>query len=40
VLKLTDSVFGRIGPELRASLITGWQTIVGEAFVRFAEDGQ
>jgi DNA-binding transcriptional ArsR family regulator len=40
VLKLTDSVFGRIGPELRASLITGWQAIVGEAFVRFAEDGQ
>jgi hypothetical protein len=33
VLKLTDSVFGRIGPNLRASLAEGWQAIVGEGLV-------
>ena len=33
VLKLTDSVFGRIGPNLRASLGEGWQAIVGEGLV-------
>ena len=37
VLKLTDSVFGRIGPNLRASLASGWQAIVGEGLVGFAE---
>jgi hypothetical protein len=38
VLKLTDSVFGRIGPELRASLTSGWQAIVGEGLVAFAAE--
>jgi len=33
VLKLTDSVFGRIGPGLRASLTEGWQAIVGTGLV-------
>jgi DNA-binding transcriptional ArsR family regulator len=33
VLKLTDSVFGRIGPNLRTSLSEGWQAIVGEGLV-------
>jgi len=33
ILKLTDSVFGRIGPNLRASLGEGWQAIVGEGLV-------
>lgn len=33
MLKLTDSVFGRIGPEMRASLNSGWQAIVGEGLV-------
>lgn len=28
-LRLTDSVFGRIGPDLRASLTSGWEAIVG-----------
>ena len=37
LLKLTDSVFGRIGPNLRASLTSGWQAIVGEGLVGFAE---
>jgi hypothetical protein len=30
MLKLTDSVFGRIGPELKNSLSSGWQSIIGE----------
>ncbi|MEA3045064.1 MAG: hypothetical protein QOH47_2902 [Sphingomonadales bacterium] len=34
LLKLTDSVFGRIGPALHASLGEGWQAIVGEGLVR------
>lgn len=33
ILKLTDSVFGRIGPNLRASLSEGWQAIVGNGLV-------
>jgi DNA-binding transcriptional ArsR family regulator len=36
VLKLTDSVFGRIGPNLRASLTSGWQAILGEGLVAYA----
>ena len=38
VLKLTDSVFGRIGPDLRASLSSGWQSIIGEGLVRFVAE--
>jgi len=38
ILKLTDSVFGRIGPGLRASLTSGWQAIVGEGLVAFASE--
>lgn len=30
VLRLTDAVFGRVGPGLAASLTEGWQAIVGE----------
>ena len=37
VLKLTDSLHGRIGPDLRASLTEGWQAIVGEGLIRFVE---
>ena len=37
ILKLTNSVFGRIGPELRASLTEGWQAIVGEGLVAHLE---
>jgi DNA-binding transcriptional ArsR family regulator len=37
VLKLTDSVYGRIGPGLRASLAAGWQAILGEGLVAHAE---
>ena len=36
-LKLTDSVFGRVGPDMRASLTDGWQSIVGEGLVRDIE---
>jgi hypothetical protein len=34
VLKLTDSVFGRIGSNMRVSLNSGWQAIVGEGLVK------
>ena len=34
ILKLTDSVQGRIGPDLRTSLGEGWQAIVGEGLVK------
>ena len=37
VLKLTDSVFGRIGPGLRASLSEGWQAIIGAGLVASLE---
>jgi hypothetical protein len=40
LLKLTDSVFGRIGPELRASLTSGWQAIVGDGLVAHVEKGE
>ena len=35
ILKLTDSIHGRIGPDMRASLTEGWQAIVGDGLVRF-----
>ena len=37
LVKLTDSVFGRIGPGLRASLSEGWQAIVGGGLVASLE---
>lgn len=40
ILKLTDSVFGRIGPDMRASLATGWQQIIGDGFVSHVEKGE
>jgi DNA-binding transcriptional ArsR family regulator len=39
LLKLTDSVFGRIGRDMRASLTTGWQAIVGDGLVAHLEQG-
>jgi DNA-binding transcriptional ArsR family regulator len=39
LLKLTDSVFGRIGADMRASLASGWQAIVGEGLVAHLEQG-
>lgn len=33
ILKLTDSVYGRVGPNMKASLTSGWQAIVGEGLV-------
>jgi len=39
ILKLTDSVFGRIGPGLRASLTSGWQAILGEGLVAHLDPG-
>jgi DNA-binding transcriptional ArsR family regulator len=32
-LKLTDSVFGRLGPEMATSITTGWNAIIGDGFV-------
>lgn len=37
VLKLTDSVFGRVGPDMKASLSAGWQAIVGDGLVAWLE---
>lgn len=39
ILKLTDSLFGRVGPNLRASLTSGWQAIIGEGLVVHAAKG-
>jgi len=39
ILKLTDSLFGRVGPNLRGSLTSGWQAIVGEGLVAYAAGG-
>ena len=33
ILKLTDSTFGRLGPDMRTSLHSGWQAIVGDGLV-------
>lgn len=33
VIRLTDSVFGRIGPNLSASLTAGWEAIIGQGLV-------
>jgi DNA-binding transcriptional ArsR family regulator len=38
LLKLTDSVFGRIGPDMRTSLESGWQAIVGMGLVELLQD--
>lgn len=37
ILKLTDSVFGRVGPKLRSTLSSGWQAIIGVGFKNYAE---
>ena len=36
-LKLTDSIYGRIGPAFQASTASGWQSIIGEGLVAEAE---
>lgn len=33
VVRLTDSVFGRVGPNLKASLTAGWEAIMGQGFI-------
>ena len=35
ILKLTDSIVGRIGPEMRVSVGSGWQAIIGEGLVKY-----
>jgi DNA-binding transcriptional ArsR family regulator/uncharacterized protein YndB with AHSA1/START domain len=40
LLKLTDSVHGRIGPDMRASLASGWQAIIGEGLVAHISGGE
>lgn len=37
LLRLTDSVFGRLGPGFRVSASGGWHAIVGEGLKPFAE---
>jgi DNA-binding transcriptional ArsR family regulator/uncharacterized protein YndB with AHSA1/START domain len=37
ILRLTDSVFGKTGPGLRASLTSGWQAIIGEGLIALVE---
>jgi hypothetical protein len=37
VFKLTDSLFGRLGPEMAASVSSGWQSILGDGFKRHVE---
>ena len=32
-IKLTDSVFGRLGPEIATSITSGWNAIIGDGFV-------
>lgn len=32
-IKLTDSVFGRLGPEIATSITSGWKAIIGDGFV-------
>ena len=34
ILKLADSVHGRIGPDLRTSLTEGWQAIIGAGLIK------
>lgn len=33
IIRLTDSVFGRVGPNLKASLASGWEAIIGQGLV-------
>jgi DNA-binding transcriptional ArsR family regulator len=37
VIKLTDSLFGRIGPDASAALAEGWQAIIGDGLVAYVE---
>lgn len=37
IFKMTDSVFGRVGPQFRESLAAGWQAIIGDGLIPFAE---
>jgi DNA-binding transcriptional ArsR family regulator len=39
VLKLTDSVFGRLGPDMHRSVTLGWQAIIGDGLVAYLETG-
>jgi DNA-binding transcriptional ArsR family regulator len=36
VLKLMDSVFGRLGPQFQSSVTEGWTAIIGEGLVPYA----
>ena len=40
VLKLTDSVFGQLGPDFRRSLTSGWQAILGEGLGGHLDAGE
>lgn len=37
LFKLTDSVFGKLGPGFKASAASGWQAIFGDSFKTLAE---
>ena len=38
ILKLTDSIVGRIGPNMTASVSSGWHAIIGEGLVKHLTD--
>jgi DNA-binding transcriptional ArsR family regulator len=38
ILKLTDSLFGRLGPGMAASVGSGWQSIFGDGLQRHVEE--
>jgi len=38
ILKLTDSLFGRLGPGMAASVGSGWQSIFGDGLKRHVEE--
>ncbi len=40
LLKLTDSIVGRIGPGMRQSVSSGWQSIIGEGLVAHLGGGE
>lgn len=39
IIRLTDSVFGRVGPSLRASLTSGWEAIIGQGLIARIQSG-
>jgi hypothetical protein len=36
IVKLMDSVFGRLGPQFQTSVTEGWTAIIGQGLVPYA----